>query len=97
MESIEYVDSEFITEEDINDNNTIIIEEMVPETTTKYTIEPIQKNKTIPTSNTSQIIYSDDLRELERENLLLKNEVLKKKKRLLELEIAIAEKKLRGQ
>lgn len=52
----------------------------------------------IPTKNTtSQVIYSDDLKDIERENLILKNEVLKKKKRLLELEIAIAEKKLRGQ
>ena len=98
IESLEYGESEFLNEEDFNEDNSIIIEEITPETTIKYTAPLIQKMNIVPTNNTtSQVIYPNELKDIERENLILKNEVLKKKKRLLELEIAIAEKKLRGQ
>lgn len=87
-----------MNEEDFNEDNTIIIEEIRPETATIFTTPLIQEIDIVPTNNTtSHVVYPDDLKDIERENLLLKNEVLKKKKRLLELEIAIAEKKLRGQ
>lgn len=98
IESLEYEESEFLNEQDFHEDNTITIEEITPETVNTFTTSLIQEIDIIPTNNTtSQVIYKDDLKEIERENLLLKNEVLKKKKRLLELEIAIAEKKLRGQ
>lgn len=87
-----------MNEEDFNEDNTIIIEEIIPETATTFITPLIQKIDIIPMNNTtSQVIHPDDFKDIERENLILKNEVLKKKKRLLELEIAIAEKKLRGQ
>lgn len=39
----------------------------------------------------------DEIEKIRKENLLIKNSVLKKKERLLELQIALAERNLRRQ
>lgn len=57
-------------------------------------INPPQK-----TTNSTSATSGDDreIEKIRRENLFIKNSVLKKKERLLELQIAIAERNLRRQ